>query len=597
MASCVKTRPKEVPLGIPKDVIISEHVQLQPIVPRKGDNPQIYQLYITDYERSQKFNHSTFRRCTVGSPSLKVNPVSDQERVLMLVGATGAGKTTLINGIANYIYGIKWEDDYRLTVVHKEGQQSQAFSQTKQITAYTFPQQEGSPLKYTLTVIDTPGFGDSEGPEYDLHIVDEVKKFFSLSLPEGIENIQGIGFVVKASDGRLTPMQFHIFNSVLGIFGKDVENNIFIIITFSDGGKPLVLDALKEADIPFHEKEFKFNNSALFTLKDDDGDDNDSIYRKGMKSFWRFFERFEKAVPQSIQQTKMVLEERKHLEELIQELRQQIVDGIGKLTELKREEAILAGHKEDIEANKEFTYTVPVTKHVKIETKERVTNCIICDHTCHQGCVYNRDKQYCKVIQDKHCTVCPGKCHYRSHVNQSFYLEKQQVEETRTSEQLRQRFNKATEGRIRSEEVVASLNQQIENIKEDIMIKIRKTYEIIQRLNEISLNTNHMSETDYISLCIAVEKQEVRPGWQERIKYFENLLIGSKFKTTVSRLPQENLRDIREGSPNQPSPIMPAVSSLRASKSFRTQTMLKLANLGYEPQDSRPEPMIAEDDV
>ena len=393
----------------------------------------------------------------------------------MLVGATGTGKTTLINGIANYIYGTRWEDNHRVIVVHKEGHQSQAFGQTRKITAYTFPVQEGSPLPYTLTVIDTPGFGDSDGLEHDSHIVDEIKEFFSLSPPGGIESLQGIGFVVKASEGRLTPMQSHIFNSVLGIFGKDVEENIFIIITFHDGGKPLVLDALKEAKIPVHGTGFKFNNTALFNTKDDDGDEIDHIFIKGMKSFRCFFEQFEKAEPKGVQQSKKVLEERKRLKEVIQELKQQIVNGIGKLTELAQEEEILRKHEEDIEANREFTYTVPVTKQVRVESrKERVTNCAVCCMTCHRGCVYNRDKQYCKVMKDKHCTACPGKCHYRSHENQPYYFEERQVEETRTSEELRQRFNDATERYDHSEKVVSTLKQRISDVKEDILEKVKK---------------------------------------------------------------------------------------------------------------------------
>ena len=76
----------------------------------------------------------------------------------------------------------------------------------------------------------------------------------------------------------------------------------------------------------------------------------------------------------------------------------------------------------------------------------------------------------------------------------------------------------------------------------------------------------------------------MKPGWQERVHYFESLLRDSKFVATVSNLPLENLRDIREeGSLNQPTPIIPqAVPSLSRdrSHSLRTETMLRLAKVG-----------------
>ena len=81
----------------------------------------------------------------------------------MLVGATGAGKSTLINGMVNYILGVDWEDDFRFKLIADEGGTSQAHSQTKTITAYTIPHQQGSPFEHTLTIVDTPGFGDTKG--------------------------------------------------------------------------------------------------------------------------------------------------------------------------------------------------------------------------------------------------------------------------------------------------------------------------------------------------------------------------------------------------------------------------------------------------
>lgn len=53
----------------------------------------------------------------------------------MIVGATGAGKSTLINGITNFVYGVEWKDNFRFVII-PEGER-QENSQTKEITAYT----------------------------------------------------------------------------------------------------------------------------------------------------------------------------------------------------------------------------------------------------------------------------------------------------------------------------------------------------------------------------------------------------------------------------------------------------------------------------
>ena len=157
------------------------------------------------------------RKC-VGSPDTFVG--GGTEKVFMVVGATGADKTTLINGMVNFILGGQWKDEFRYKLVIEDDKVSQANSQTKDITAYTFYPMKGSAVPYTFTIIDTPGFGDTEGLERDRQITDQIKELFSIPPPDGIDHLNGIGFVTQASLACLTPTQEFILDSILSIFGK-----------------------------------------------------------------------------------------------------------------------------------------------------------------------------------------------------------------------------------------------------------------------------------------------------------------------------------------------------------------------------------------
>ena len=132
------------------------------------------------------------------------------EKVLMVVGASGAGKSTLINGMVNYIFGVEWRDEFRFKLIVDE--ESQAKSHMKQTTVYTFHKMEGSPIPYTLKVIDTPGFGNYEQDEEITRQIESV----------GIDHLDGIGFVIPSWWAHLTRKQMYIFDYILSGFGKDV---------------------------------------------------------------------------------------------------------------------------------------------------------------------------------------------------------------------------------------------------------------------------------------------------------------------------------------------------------------------------------------
>ena len=467
-----------------------------------------------------------------------------QEYVVMLVGATGAGKTILINGMVNYILGVDWEDDFRFKLIAEEGGTSQAHSQTTTITAYTIPHQQGSPFEHTLTIVDTPGFGDTIGLDRDKRIVEQIRTFFSRPGNKGIDHIHGIGFVTQASLARLTPTQRYVFGSILAVFGKDIGKNILMMTTFADGKTPPVLEAVDEARIGYY-KSFKFNTSALYTDQAGGGQGAEVVssfdkmfWDMGMASFKAFFKQLACMEARSLLLlTKEVLEEREQLEVIMQNLPRQIQEILGKIGTLKQEEHVMEQHKADIAANKNFKYKVKEPKIVKHETLpgQYVTNCTKCNYTCHQDCAYanNDDKRYCCVMSGEHCKVCKQKCHWSFHVKNPFWFEVQEVTVEKTYDELKRRYEAALSGKSSKENIVSMIRAEIATSYHEVFLMIRQAQKILRRLDEISLGPNPLSEVEYIDLLIYSEQMDGGPGGAQRIKCLQTVRKQAELMSTM----------------------------------------------------------------
>ncbi|KAG8147870.1 hypothetical protein E2320_000011 [Naja naja] len=185
-------------------------------------------------------------------------------KVILVMGATGCGKTTLINGMINHILGVHWEDNFRFKLIHETTQRSEAGSSTSEVTAYVVNHQKGFRIPYSLSIIDTPGFGSTRGAD-----------------------------------------------------------NIQLLITFADGGTPPVLEALKEADLPCAQDEmgtplhFRFNYSALFASRENRGIPNaaaEMFWKMSTESMKDFFDSLRMLETKSITLILEVLKKHQELE-------------------------------------------------------------------------------------------------------------------------------------------------------------------------------------------------------------------------------------------------------------------------------------------
>ena len=190
---------------------------------------------------------------------------SIQEITILIVGVTGAGKSTLIDAIANFYYNVRYEDEFRLKLVDLlEGEmkktRNQAVSQTDEITVYKLPHlPNGNASQIRLTIIDTPGVADTRGIKQDKLLLEKLRYLFESGK---VPTLTSICFVSNAGNPRLTDGQRYIFDALITNFGKDLRNNILGLFTFDDGGTPKALDAFQAANIGLSAW-FKFNSRAL----------------------------------------------------------------------------------------------------------------------------------------------------------------------------------------------------------------------------------------------------------------------------------------------------------------------------------------------
>ncbi|KAF4114012.1 hypothetical protein G5714_004235 [Onychostoma macrolepis] len=465
------------------------------------------------------------RRSTFGDNITKGN------KTIMMIGATGAGKTTLINSMINYILGVQWINDFRFLLIDEGKQKSQAESQTSEITAYQINHMNGFRVPYSLTIVDTPGFGDTRGISHDQKITKQIQEFFSAR--GGIDCIDAVCFVVQASLARLTHTQKYIFDSILSIFGKDIAENILMMVTFADGKTPPVLEAIKVAEVscstnesgePLH---FKFNNSAVFasnnkSAEDEESDFDEMFWKLGFSSMRKFFTSLNMMNTQSLSLTQEVLKERQQLEVHVQGLQPQINAGLTKLDEIKKTRAALQQHKAEMDANKDFEYELEVTvpKQIEIKTGYYLTNCQKCHFTCHDTCIYadDRDKHKCIAMEHGVCTICPGKCAWNVHFNQKYKWDYVTEKRKETYQDLKKRFEEAHGQVMSKEKIFEELEKEFQVVQDIVAKLIKGSQKSLERLQEIALKPNPLSTPDYIDLMIESEKQEAKPGFQDRIQ-------------------------------------------------------------------------------
>nr|XP_022292252.1 uncharacterized protein LOC111103347 isoform X3 [Crassostrea virginica] len=483
-------------------------------------NPPKYRPFMQEQVKSRNSIART-RKIIVGK--LKQEPTD--EKTIILVGEIGSGKSTLVDGIVNYVMGVRFDDPFRFTLMQLEEEERmfdyRIVSQTEWITVYKIAPQKGSRLNYTLNIIDTPGFGNTRGIERDQGVIDQIRQLFSSEGEKGVHFIDAVCFIVKVPDAYLTISQIFISSSIMSLFGKDIESNICTLFTFADGRKPLVLASLKAANLPFGST-FQFNNSALFAENKNLSSTSLSpmFWEMGCNSFQNFFDQLGHFETRSLSQTKDVLKEREQLKTIIANNLPQIKAGLTKLAEHRDQLEIFKKHKDDIDNNKDFEYEVEETKQhfIDLPRGQHVTNCLQCHTTCHDNCRYadDADKRRCSAMTNGYCRVCIGKCIWSDHKNTPYIFRYTLEKVKKTYTEMKQKYEQARGNRLTHETYIEELTYDVDYLFENVKLMMAEMTRCKRRLKEIALRPDPLSAVENIDLMIHAEQTERQLGYRRR---------------------------------------------------------------------------------
>ncbi|XP_077085795.1 uncharacterized protein LOC143737813 [Siphateles boraxobius] len=494
-------------------------------------------------ERKVLDENGKVRKWTFGTKD-----TSKPNRIVLLVGETGTGKTTIINTMVNYLLGVKFEDEEWYEITEEEEASDQSQSQTSEITMYEVFHKR-SPI--SLTIIDTPGYGDTRGLERDLEVAENLSALFKIK--DGVREVDAVCFVIQASKNRLTDRQHYVISSILSLFGKDIVNNIVFLISHSDGLPPQnVIFAINKARIPCRRDHSGQPVYFLFNNRQAEARHTERRYLRAQRDAWEdsmdnmkdFLQSLDENNRKSLELTSNVLIERIQFEASICNLQLRIQEKESKQSEKIQIQKAMRQNNEKIKLCQNFPVEVKKTVKEKVPIESaswksrKATTCTVCEENCHEfDCWWGSNPSKCEVMKNGYCTVCTGKCHHSKHVkeNKKYIISAVCMILDYTS--IKKEYEKAQEQSKRFFDVMDYLDKNLQEIEKQKSIILTEAYMTIKHLSQIALKPDSAFTLQHLDFFIPRVREAGKKNWVRELEEMRRTAVAEEAnKDTLSYL-------------------------------------------------------------
>uniref|UniRef100_A0A673B9W4 AAA+ ATPase domain-containing protein n=1 Tax=Sphaeramia orbicularis TaxID=375764 RepID=A0A673B9W4_9TELE len=445
-------------------------------------------------------------------------------KTMVLVGETGTGKSTLINAVFNYVQGVTWEDDVWFEIADKDKTSSQSDGQTRTVTVYEMC--GGGTVDLCVTVVDTPGYGDTRGVDRDQHITTGFLDL--LCSHEGVDGVDLVGVVLKATDNRLSDRLLYVWDSVTSLFGKDLDRNMVALISHSDGMKPEdALRALEDAHVPLSKDQnqeplyFLFNNRQTTPRQKRTVRHLQSSWQTSTDGLKELMDFMHKREPQNLKTTLEVLQERIRLESCIRKLKERNEAVEIQQTLIQQNHKDVKTCEEEMEKNLNFILEFQqVYKDIKDLNFYEAVCCLRCEETCHSPCPFALKPSCCKVMKDGNCGVCSGRCPASDHVKKPWKYVEKVIRVKRTDEERKTRYEQNKAEMEKKMSLLEDLEKNLEELTSNKHKSLHEAYGQVLHLDQIALNVDSLST--YVHLDFLIQKMK-ETGDAEKVQKLEEM--------------------------------------------------------------------------